>query len=135
MESGVLPSDKFCDRIPVEEWNKLELKKCYEFNYFPDIVALLDDKGISPPCSKMNQLFAKDALISVGRTPVKKLSNTRLIAEALERPEIMVEEMFDQVRSTWTLPEEWTLIQLKACLLYTSPSPRDKRQSRMPSSA
>ena len=23
----------------------------------------------------------------------------------------------------------------KACLLYTSPSPRDKRQSRMPSSA
>ena len=25
--------------------------------------------------------------------------------------------------------------QLQACLLYTSPSPRDKRQSRMPSSA
>ena len=24
---------------------------------------------------------------------------------------------------------------LKGCLLYTSPSPRDKRQSRMPSSA
>ena len=26
-------------------------------------------------------------------------------------------------------------IALRACLLYTSPSPRDKRQSRMPSSA
>ena len=25
--------------------------------------------------------------------------------------------------------------EYKACLLYTSPSPRDKRQSRMPSSA
>ena len=25
--------------------------------------------------------------------------------------------------------------RIKACLLYTSPSPRDKRQSRMPSSA
>ena len=25
--------------------------------------------------------------------------------------------------------------QFKICLLYTSPSPRDKRQSRMPSSA
>ena len=25
--------------------------------------------------------------------------------------------------------------EVKACLLYTSPSPRDKRQSRMPSSA
>ena len=30
----------------------------------------------------------------------------------------------------------WQMIQtLKPCLLYTSPSPRDKRQSRMPSSA
>ena len=27
------------------------------------------------------------------------------------------------------------LYQLDTCLLYTSPSPRDKRQSRMPSSA
>ena len=27
------------------------------------------------------------------------------------------------------------LIEGKSCLLYTSPSPRDKRQSRMPSSA
>ena len=26
-------------------------------------------------------------------------------------------------------------VEVKACLLYTSPSPRDKRQSRMPSSA
>ena len=29
----------------------------------------------------------------------------------------------------------WELANAKACLLYTSPSPRDKRQSRMPSSA
>ena len=28
-----------------------------------------------------------------------------------------------------------TAEQAKICLLYTSPSPRDKRQSRMPSSA
>ena len=28
-----------------------------------------------------------------------------------------------------------TIIMGRACLLYTSPSPRDKRQSRMPSSA
>ena len=28
-----------------------------------------------------------------------------------------------------------TATQLVVCLLYTSPSPRDKRQSRMPSSA
>ena len=29
----------------------------------------------------------------------------------------------------------WKVVVSKGCLLYTSPSPRDKRQSRMPSSA
>ena len=45
--------------------------------------------------------------------------------------------------STWTSPDDeeiqsCTIITTsanEACLLYTSPSPRDKRQSRMPSSA
>ena len=32
-------------------------------------------------------------------------------------------------------PKAVDLIQYVFCLLYTSPSPRDKRQSRMPSSA
>ena len=31
--------------------------------------------------------------------------------------------------------EFWEKIKMTSCLLYTSPSPRDKRQSRMPSSA
>ena len=43
----------------------------------------------------------------------------------------------------WTNPDDSIvqyvmrdeLIQINVCLLYTSPSPRDKRQSRMPSSA
>ena len=30
---------------------------------------------------------------------------------------------------------QWKAANFRACLLYTSPSPRDKRQSRMPSSA
>ena len=36
-----------------------------------------------------------------------------------------------------SIPEEAleAYLQVKDCLLYTSPSPRDKRQSRMPSSA
>ena len=33
------------------------------------------------------------------------------------------------------LDPDGVLTQYAACLLYTSPSPRDKRQSRMPSSA
>ena len=34
-----------------------------------------------------------------------------------------------------SLEEGDLFVPLKDCLLYTSPSPRDKRQSRMPSSA
>ena len=38
---------------------------------------------------------------------------------------------------SWDPKETWAFISwlFYACLLYTSPSPRDKRQSRMPSSA
>ena len=39
-------------------------------------------------------------------------------------------------RMTWILGTIFLLVCLAlSCLLYTSPSPRDKRQSRMPSSA
>ena len=39
-------------------------------------------------------------------------------------------------RGIYLLPNLFTTANLFAgCLLYTSPSPRDKRQSRMPSSA
>ena len=31
--------------------------------------------------------------------------------------------------------QEHSVVLIRGCLLYTSPSPRDKRQSRMPSSA
>ena len=36
--------------------------------------------------------------------------------------------------NTTIFPIRWT-DDIEGCLLYTSPSPRDKRQSRMPSSA
>ena len=39
------------------------------------------------------------------------------------------------VRSVHGIPAEMIKDQLQACLLYTSPSPRDQRGSRMPSSA
>ena len=49
---------------------------------------------------------------------------------------------FEKVDASGTLWEGhlWNLrdignVHIKLCLLYTSPSPRDKRQSRMPSSA
>ena len=47
-------------------------------------------------------------------------------------------EQFDFVVSDWNMPnmDGLTMLQhIRACLLYTSPSPRDQRGSRMPSSA
>ena len=37
--------------------------------------------------------------------------------------------------NNWSFEPSMKMINLMTCLLYTSPSPRDKRQSRMPSSA
>ena len=41
----------------------------------------------------------------------------------------------DTVELEWWQRGRRTMPRVKHCLLYTSPSPRDKRQSRMPSSA
>ena len=47
-------------------------------------------------------------------------------------PECPVEAIF----TVEDLPEEWAHFErINACLLYTSPSPRDRQKSRMPSSA
>ena len=43
--------------------------------------------------------------------------------------------MSNTVKATLIYTDSGDTIDGKTCLLYTSPSPRDKRQSRMPSSA
>ena len=48
----------------------------------------------------------------------------------------LVEDLVEKHIPKKAYAEQWDIKGLdKACLLYTSPSPRDKRQSRMPSSA
>ena len=42
---------------------------------------------------------------------------------------------FSLIASLYLIYQLNTTVVLLGCLLYTSPSPRDKRQSRMPSSA
>ena len=66
----------------------------------------------------------------------------RQIAD-LRRKQASYEERLNAVASEWnTLQDDIVAMvertggaRASTCLLYTSPSPRDKRQSRMPSSA
>ena len=58
----------------------------------------------------------------VARKPVSQKSGS-YIQESVQRNKQLIAE------------EEEYIKDLINCLLYTSPSPRDKRQSRMPSSA
>ena len=51
------------------------------------------------------------------------------------KPPITVPRPVPGLCSGRVLVMEYVQVRDKDCLLYTSPSPRDKRQSRMPSSA
>ena len=73
------------------------------------------------------------------------LEEARAVSECESMPELIevyekflqkyqkkMAELTKNQTSSWTLVSEETL---NFCLLYTSPSPRDLRKSRMPSSA
>ena len=57
------------------------------------------------------------------------------LQEALERRRIEEDRLRREAEEEERRAAAAEAARLRACLLYTSPSPRDKRQSRMPSSA
>ena len=58
-------------------------------------------------------------------------SEEELLAKMEERKRLRNQDRLEN----WDLVENGIHVNTGLCLLYTSPSPRDKRQSRMPSSA
>ena len=73
------------------------------------------------------------------RTKIKSVENTRKITKAMEM--VAASKMRKaQDRMTAARPDAEKIRSVAAhlshaCLLYTSPSPRDRQKSRMPSSA
>ena len=53
----------------------------------------------------------------------------------MEQPKNNLKIIADKKNARVILPNMLTLIGVCICLLYTSPSPRDRTRSRMPSSA
>ena len=62
-------------------------------------------------------------------------SRTDLVADNAFMLEELIMQDHESGNLDWTLNAPVSRVLVHGCLLYTSPSPRDKRQSRMPSSA
>ena len=58
-----------------------------------------------------------------------------LAPAAESTPGYDVEDIIPSVRGALSVGDELYAVPFYACLLYTSPSPRDRQKSRMPSSA
>ena len=83
----------------------------------------------------MEEENKKFRILSIDGGGIRGLIPARVLAELEEEfqqkePDKKLYEHFDLICGTST-----GAILAIGCLLYTSPSPRDKRQSRMPSSA
>ena len=72
-----------------------------------------------------------DAFDAKDSAPHQIFNIKEIIDEVLEQLDSGDLRVCEKIKDQWVV-HQWVK---KACLLYTSPSPRDKRQSRMPSSA
>ena len=80
--------------------------------------------GISSPDRKLPLVYVLDSLLK----NVKGVY-VNIITDDASNWMPIVYDMFDKAN------KENEMARLKNCLLYTSPSPRDRQKSRMPSSA
>ena len=90
-------------------WNFFKNKK--KDNREPDDTSISDE-------SSLDLIFAKNFTESGGRFIYLDHENS-------------TKDVFEKIIGE----NNWEIDNVCSCLLYTSPSPRDKRQSRMPSSA
>ena len=88
-----------------------------------------------------NRLGASLARSLLGiETPSSSKSSSRVLLKDLdiemdELPPQRLEKLINEVMNSVSTNTDLDMREFQGCLLYTSPSPRDKRQSRMPSSA
>ena len=73
-------------------------------------------------------------LNSCTTAPITERKQLKIIPES--KLNAQAAQVFEQIKKKEKMSEDIeTLNQIKSCLLYTSPSPRDATLSRMPSSA
>ena len=86
----------------------------------------------------IHELTHGSDLVRAARNQHERIASTFACKSAIKAGQKLsdaeMQELFDQLFAT-ELPHHDVHGRPTVCLLYTSPSPRDKRQSRMPSSA
>ena len=109
---------------------------------FGEYAAAFEETLIDDNWQRLEQYFADDSVYlpgdgTEGRGRDGVIEALQGSVNKLERQsdsrELMGEPTIDEQGDTITL--KYALKYTKACLLYTSPSPRDRTRSRMPSSA
>ena len=98
--------------------------------------------GIDPGLSGAIAILENSKVLKIFDMPVmsegkknKRQLNSALLVNLLRENISDNEEISVVVEQVNAMPGQGVTSMFNFCLLYTSPSPRDKRQSRMPSSA
>ena len=94
-----------------------------------------EQRAIAEALSDVDALInALDALITKKRH-IKQGTMQQLLTGKKRLPGFSVQETGSQQTEIGVIPADWITDTVESCLLYTSPSPRDRQKSRMPSSA
>ena len=105
-----------------------------DFNFKSDLSMLSTDRRgkahLAVSYNSINQPIKIERVSSSGVTQKLEMLKYDVNGKMVERGEYNQNMQYLHL-TVYGEDEEWS----KDCLLYTSPSPRDKRQSRMPSSA
>ena len=115
--------------VILSTWSAVILKFPYLYCYAVSITKSLIDKQV-----KHNVLIEKNLCLQTHIQNIEILSN-QLIQLVLPNSARSRSDKKLVLRMIKCVYQKDKLYAINTCLLYTSPSPRDKRQSRMPSSA
>ena len=87
----------------------------------------------------------KDRILDMGLDDIRQITDPNELQEIIDELQVIIDHIDAQVRLREKRFPGWETAAINAagyaktlrttCLLYTSPSPRDQRGSRMPSSA
>ena len=136
-ESDTLSAETPIEVMPSEKIIQTNVNSLFKVFSYEDDFEMIDGKKIW-----RNAYYELDESKSAIYDELKNRKNSAVVfpiftAAAYSEPGFYTyyRGECDESCLTMKLEEEYNPVFTSSCLLYTSPSPRDKRQSRMPSSA